>query len=66
MSRIAYRRIGYAIIHLSSKERRAKCKMTEKDRRELRGRCDRLENENGMLVLGMGMASNSKSRAECR
>ena len=66
MSNIAYCCSEHAIIHSSSKERMPTCKTIEKDRRELRGRGDRLGNANGKLVLETGMASNPKSRAECR
>ena len=66
MSRIAYRRIGYAIIRSSSKERRAKCKMTEKDRQEQRGNCDRLASASGKHLLKVETACMRKRRVECR
>ena len=64
ISNIAYRCSRYEIIRSSSKERILTCKTIEKDRRELRGRGDRLGNANGKLVLEMRKASNSKSRVE--
>jgi hypothetical protein len=62
MSEIAYRRIGYAIIHSSSKERRVKCKMTENDRRGLRGRGGRLASASEKLLLKEGTASLRKRK----